>query len=131
MTNGGYKMINYIGKITLYVEDQQEAIQFWTEKMGFVCHEQPMGPHFKWVEVKPNEEAVTSFVLYNKELMKSQNPNASLGHPSIILSTQDIEATHNEMKEKGIKVTDIMSMPYGKMFTFHDQDDNSYLIRED
>lgn len=44
---------------------------------------------------------------------------------------QNIETTHTEMKEKGIKVTDIMVMPYGEMFTFYDQDGNSYLIRED
>lgn len=124
-------MINYIGKITIYVEDQEAAITFLTEKMRFVCHEQPMGPNFKWVEVRPTDSAVTSFILYPKQLMKSQNPNANLGHPSIIISTQNIETTHQEMKEKGITVTDLLVMPYGKMFTFHDQDGNSYLIRED
>ena len=124
-------MINYIGKITIYVEDQEAAITFWKEKMGFVCQEQLMGPNFKWVEVRPTESTVTSFVLYPKQLMKSQNPNANLGHPSIIMSTQNIEITHQEMEENGITVTDVSVMPYGKMFTFHDQDGNSYLIRED
>ena len=29
-------MINKIGKITIYVNDQGEAKEFWTEKMNFV-----------------------------------------------------------------------------------------------
>ena len=66
-------MINYIGKVTIYVSNQEEAKQFWTEKMGFVCHEQPMGPNFKWMEVHPNEGAVTSFIIYEKELMQKKN----------------------------------------------------------
>lgn len=45
-------MINKIGKITLYVNNQEEAKEFWTNKMGFVVKlEQPMGPDMKWLEV--------------------------------------------------------------------------------
>lgn len=124
-------MINYISKLTIYVQNQDEAIKFWTEKMGFNCDIKPMGPGLKWVETKPNQDSLTSFVLYEKALMQSQNPQISVEHPSIILSTKDIQTTYEEMKEKGIKVDDLMIMPYGKMFTFYDQDENRYMIRED
>lgn len=124
-------MIQYISKITIYVENQDKAMDFWKEKMGFKCSVQPMGPELKWVEVKPEAGSLTSFVLYEKSLMQSQNPNASVEHPSIILSTKDIEKTHHTMKEKGIQVDDLLVMPYGKMFSFFDQDNNRYLIRED
>lgn len=30
------------------------------------------------------------------------------------------------MKSKGVEVGDRMTMPYGKMFTFKDQDGNDY-----
>ena len=63
--------------------------------------------------------------------MKAQNPDANVAHPNIILSTDDIESTYNEMKSKGIQVEDLMIMPYGKMFKFKDQDNNEYLVRED
>ena len=108
-------MINYISKVTIYVQNQDEAMAFWTEKMGFDCDIKPMGPDFKWVEVKPQTDSLTSFVIYEKALMKSQNPQTNVEHPSIILSTQDIQATYEEMKEKGIKVDDLKIMPYGKM----------------
>lgn len=35
------------------------------------------------------------------------------------------------MKVNGVKIGDLMNMPYGKMFSFKDQDGNEYLIRED
>lgn len=125
-------MINKIGKITIYVENQEEAKRFWTEKMNFIVKlEQPMGPKVKWLEVGPSEDEFTTFIIYEKNIMKAQNPDANLGHPNVILSTDDIESTYNEMKSKDIQVEDLMIMPYGKMFKFKDQDNNEYLVRED
>lgn len=125
-------MINKIGKITLYVNNQEEAKSFWIEKLGFVVKfEQAMGHNMKWIEVGPSEEEFTTFVLYDKNLMIAQNPKANVTHPSILLSTKDIESAYSEMKEKNIKVGELMNMPYGKMFSFKDQDGNEYLLRED
>lgn len=125
-------MINKIGKITIYVNNRETAKEFWTKKMNFVVKlEQPMGPNMTWLEVGPSEKEFTSFVIYDKNLMISQNPEANVSHPNIILSTDDIESTYNEMKSKDIAVEDLMIMPYGKMFTFKDQDNNQYLVRED
>lgn len=125
-------MINRIGKITIYVDSQEEAKEFWTKKMNFVVKlEQPMGPNMKWLEVGPSNEEFTSFIIYEKNLMLAQNPNANVSHPNIILSTNDIESTYNEMKSNSVDVAELMIMPYGKMFEFKDQDNNRYLVRED
>ncbi|MBS5951896.1 MAG: VOC family protein [Clostridium sp.] len=125
-------MIRKIGKITLYVSDQESAKKFWTEKLNFVVKfEQEMGPNMKWIEVGPSEDEFTTFVLYNKEMMKKQNPNTNVEHPSIILSTDNIDETYEEIKNNGVKVGEIMKMPYGSMFNFFDEDGNQYLVRED
>lgn len=125
-------MINRIGKITIYVNNQEEAKEFWTKKMNFVIKlEQPMGPNMTWLEVGPSEDEFTSFVIYEKQLMLAQKPDANVSHPNIILSTNDIETTYNELKSKGVNVKNLMIMPYGKMFNFEDQDKNEYLVRED
>lgn len=125
-------MINSIAKITLYVENQDEAKSFWTEKMGFqVRMEQQMGPGIKWLEVGPDQEASAVFVLYEKKLMEAQNPEADTGHPSVILSASDLKVTHERLKKNGVRVEEIMKMPYGSMFTFYDMDGNRFLLRED
>lgn len=125
-------MVNQIGKVTLYVNNQAEAKSFWTEKMNFVVKlEQPMGPNMTWLEVGPSEEAFTSFIIYEKQLMLSQNPNANVGCPNVLLSTKDIAQTYEELKQNGVQVGELQIMPYGKMFSFQDQDGNTFLIRED
>ena len=125
-------MIQNIGKITLYVNNQEEAKKFWTEKLNFVVRlEQPMGPGMKWLEVGPANESFTTFVLYEKELMMKQNPDTNVGHPSVLLSTNDIQNTYQELVEKDVKVSEILTMPYGSMFHFFDMDDNMFLVRED
>ena len=125
-------MIDSIAKITLYVKNQNEARDFWTEKMGFIVRlEQQMGAGQKWLEVGPEYGGGTSFVLYDKEKMKAQNPDVNVGHPSVILCTGDLENAHREMKERGVRTGDIMKMPYGSMFQFYDMDGNVFLLREE
>ncbi|MGM9988561.1 MAG: VOC family protein [Bacillaceae bacterium] len=125
-------MINKIGKITIYVNNQAEAKEFWTKKMKFVVKfEQQMGPNMTWLEVGPSESEFTTFVLYDKEMMKKQNPAANVLHPSILLSTTDIDAAYAELQENGVEVGKMMRMPYGTMFSFKDQDGNDYILRED
>lgn len=125
-------MIDQIGKITLYVKDQAEAKKFWTEKAGFTVKlEQPMGPGMTWLEVGPSKESFTTFVLYSKETMAMQNPKTNLGHPSVLLSTSDIDKTYSDLKSKGVETGNLMNMPYGRMFNFKDQDGNDFIVRED
>lgn len=124
-------MIDRIGKVTVYVNNQEKAKKFWTEKINFkVKFEQPMGPNMKWLEVGPKEND-TTLILYDKSLMQHQNPSANTSHPSVILSTPHIDSTYNEIKSKGVEVGELKNMPYGKMFSFKDQDENEYLVRED
>lgn len=124
-------MINKIGKVTVYVNDQEEAKDFWLNKIGFVLKmEQPMGPDFSWIEVGPSEDEFTTLVLYSKEAMEQQNP-AAVAHPSIMFSTTDIESAYEKMKQAGVQVGDMLRMPFGTMFSFKDQDGHDYLLRED
>ncbi len=124
-------MINKIGKVTVYVKDQEQAKDFWLNKIGFVLKfEQPMGPNASWIEVGPSKDEFTTLVLYSKSAMEQQKPSA-VAHPSILFSTTDIESTFEKLKQNGVEVGEMMRMPFGTMFTFKDQDGNEYLIRED
>ena len=125
-------MIKKIGKITIYVNNQGEAVEFWTKKVNFVItFEQAMGPNMKWIEVGPSQDEFTTFVLYDKNAMRMQNPDMKVNHPNIILRTDDIDVTYEQLKENGVKVSELNRYPYGSMFSFEDQDGNTYLVRED
>ncbi|WP_042356787.1 VOC family protein [Bacillus rubiinfantis] len=124
-------MINKVGKITVYVQNQQEAKEFWLNKIGFVLKfEQPMGPNFSWIEVGPSEDEFTTLVLYSKAAMEKQRPE-KVAHPSILFSTTDIELAYEKMQQNGVKVEALQKLPFGTMFTFYDQDSNEYILRED
>ena len=124
-------MINKIGKITLYVQDQEQAKDFWLNKVGFVLKfEQPMGPNMSWIEVGPSEDEFTTLVLYSKSAMEQQQPS-KVAHPSILFSTTDVESAYEKMKQNEVEVGDMLRMPFGTMFSFKDQDGNEYLLRED
>jgi lactoylglutathione lyase len=124
-------MINKIGKVTVYVNDQEQAKEFWINKVGFAIKlEQPMGPDFSWIEVGPSEDEFTTLVLYSKTAMEQHDPS-KIAHPSILFSTTDIESAYEKMKQNGVKVDEMLRMPFGTMFSFKDQDGNDYLLRED
>lgn len=124
-------MINKIGKITVYVNDQEEAKDFWVNKMGFVLKvEQAMGPDAFWIEVGPSKDEFTTLVLYSKSAMEKHKPSA-VSHPSVIFSTNEIDISYEKMKQNGVQVEEMLRMPFGTMFSFKDQDGNDYLIRED
>lgn len=124
-------MINKIGKVTVYVEDQEQAKDFWLNKLGFVLKfEKQMGPNMSWIEVGPSNDEFTTLVLYFKSAMEQQKPT-KVAHPTILFSTTDIESAYENMKKNEVKVDELLKMPFGTMFTFYDQDGNEYILRED
>jgi lactoylglutathione lyase len=47
-------MIGPIKTVSVYVEDQDKALEFYTTKLGFKVRRQlPMGPNTSWLEVSP------------------------------------------------------------------------------
>ncbi len=123
-------MITNIVRITLFVNDQQEAKRFWVEKMGFHVVEEQKLEGVKWLEVAPPNSQI-SFLLYDKGLMKKQNPQAITTHPSLILSTLHLGNTRKLLKERDVDIEEIITMPYGTMCTFYDPEGNAYMLRED
>ena len=80
-------MIANISKITLYVNNQEQAERFWIDKMGFDLKlKVPMGKEHQWIEVAP-KSAQTTLVLYDKALMKKQGKENNIQQPSIICGT--------------------------------------------
>ncbi len=67
---GNEDMIVKAAQFTILVKDQQEAKQFYTERLGFVvCSDMEFGPGSRYVTVAPREENETLF-----ELVKADTP---------------------------------------------------------
>ncbi|GAB0167698.1 hypothetical protein LSPCS325_11350 [Lysinibacillus sp. CTST325] len=90
-------MINKVGQIMLYVNNQNEARDFWTEKVGFsVISEEDNGQGMKWIEIAPTKEAETRIILHNKVLIAKMQPEMNLGTPSLMFFSEDIDKLYND-----------------------------------
>ncbi len=124
-------LINTVGQIMLYVNNQDEAVNFWTEKVGFtVISEQDNGQGMRWIEIAPTKEAETSIVLHNKELIAKMQPELNLGTPSLMFFTKNFVQLHNDLTNKNVTVGEIVNMPTGRVFNFADSENNYFAVME-
>jgi predicted enzyme related to lactoylglutathione lyase len=118
-----------IGEISLIAvpsDDVDKQIEFY-ESLGFEKRtDVPFGGQYRWVEVYPPSGS-TGIAL------APPPPGSEAGskETGIILNTNDIDATHAELKAKGVDVdAEISRMgdPVPPMFWFRDTEGNSLLI---
>ena len=120
-------LINQIATVIVPVTDQDAALAFYTDKLGFEKRaDVPMGEQMRWIEVAPPGGSSTVAIVPPRE-----------GEPvgvetRIAFSTQDIESVHGELKSKGVDVDDVERMggPVPPMLSIRDQDGNKLLIVE-
>jgi catechol 2,3-dioxygenase-like lactoylglutathione lyase family enzyme len=117
--------ITEVGTVIVPVSDQDRAIEFYTETLGFeVRGDTPYGDGDRWVEVAPAGAATTIALVPPRE-------GQSVGVPTNIgLTTQDVDADHAALKERGADVDDVVRMgdPVPPMFFLRDQDGNQIFV---
>ncbi|MFJ5766996.1 VOC family protein [Lysinibacillus sp. NPDC093210] len=123
-------MIQQIGQVMLYVNDQDAAVAFWTEKIGFVVVADNTEAEMRWIEIAPTKDAQTSFVLHNKEMIAKMQPELNLATPSIMFYADNITEMYQDFQTKGIKVGDLVMMPMGRVFNFADHENNYFALVE-
>ncbi|PID05518.1 MULTISPECIES: VOC family protein [unclassified Sporosarcina] len=124
-------MINKIGQVMLYVNNQDEAVNFWIEKVGFiVISGEDNGQGMRWIEIAPTKEAETSIILHNKRMISEMQPDMNLGTPSLMFFSEDLDKLHSTLSTKNITVGEIVTMPSGKVFNFADSEQNYFAVME-
>ena len=120
--------IKQLGRVMVPVSDQDAAIAFYTEKLGFELRADiPFGDGDRWVEVGPPEGAANIALVTPRD---SFQPGANT---NIGLETDDARAAQAALREAGVDVDDeIMGdgNPVPPMFWFRDQDGNILLLVE-
>lgn len=115
----------------LYVNNQDEALKFWTEKVGFsLISEENDGQEFRWMEIAPTKEAETSIILHNKELIAKMEPELNLNTPSLMFFSEDLDQLYKDFSDKNITVGELVSLPGGRVFNFADDEGNYFAVME-
>ncbi|MBS1736212.1 MAG: VOC family protein [Bacteroidetes bacterium] len=113
-----------IAHIALVVRDYDEAIQFYTEKLGFVVIEDTkLTEEKRWVMIAPPGAKETCLLLAKaaNERQAASVGNQSGGRVFLFLFTDDFWRDYNNMLEKGINfVRPPKDEVYGKVAVFED-----------
>ena len=97
--------MNKIGHITLLVKNQDEALKFYTEKLGFQKRQDlPLG-NMRWVTVSPKGQTdieLTLVVADTEEKRRAVGKQAG-DHVFLTLQTDDCRKEYKALKAKGVK----------------------------
>ncbi len=116
-------MVTKLSHTSFYVLDQDKAYDFYVNKLGFKVHtDVKMDNGFRWLTLTPPDQPDLQVVLIpvnNNPMMKDDVRNAfktlleqgQMGGG--VLQTPDCRATYEEMKAKGINVTEPKEQFYG------------------
>ncbi len=128
-------MIQSIVHIALVVDDYDDAIEFYTEKLNFELIEDTYQPEQdkRWVVVSPPGSAGTTLLLA-KASKEEQRPfigNQAGGRVFLFLNTDDFWRDYNDMISKGIKfVREPKEADYGTVAVFEDLYGNKWDLLE-
>jgi catechol 2,3-dioxygenase-like lactoylglutathione lyase family enzyme len=120
--------ITQVGTVIVPVSDQDRAIDFYVETLGFEKRaDVPFGNGDRWVEVAP-AGAATSIALVPP---REGEPVGIDTH--VALTTSDVDADHANLLARGVDVdpeVSRMGAPVPPMFFFRDADANRLFIVE-
>lgn len=112
----------YISVVTLFVDDIDRAIDFYTKKLGWEkTMDAPMGEGMRWVTVAPSGTQ-TAFTLAKPS---ADMPGKVGGFSGVIMEVDDVYKTHEQLKKSGIEFAEPpRTEPWGGWASFKDSEGN-------
>lgn len=118
-------MIKRIKFCGMPVKDQDRALEFYTQKLGFlVVTDQPMGPGQRWIELRP-PKGDTGIALFTPEGHEDRVGTFS----SMSFECDDVERTYSELSGKGVEFKGPpQKQPWGTFAILKDSEGNQIVI---
>jgi catechol 2,3-dioxygenase-like lactoylglutathione lyase family enzyme len=117
-------MNQQIAHIALVVDDYDEAIQFYTQKLGFsLVEDTPQSETKRWVLVKPPGSGECCLLLAKAvgDEQRSRIGNQTGGRVFLFLKTDDFRRDHQKFQNNGVQfVREPKTEAYGTVAVFTD-----------
>jgi catechol 2,3-dioxygenase-like lactoylglutathione lyase family enzyme len=111
--------------ITVAVKDQEQALAWFTEKLGFVKRVDRPGPGIRFLTVSPQNQPDLQVIL------ASWFPEHIGKNPTAVLYTDDCRKTYDDLKGRGVEFRESPEpKPFGLQAVFKDLHGNSYALVE-
>jgi uncharacterized glyoxalase superfamily protein PhnB len=133
----------HIANTQLWVHDQNEALAFYTEKVGFEVRADVTVPEmgdFRWLSVGPagqSDVAIVLMAIPGQPVMDSDTAEqvrtlmAKGFAGTIFLTTDDCQAAYEELKGRGVDfVEEPEERPYGIDSSFRDPSGNNIRLTQ-
>jgi catechol 2,3-dioxygenase-like lactoylglutathione lyase family enzyme len=132
-----------IANAQLWVHDQDEALEFYTKKLGMEVRVDVTVPelgNFRWLTVAPPGQEEVSIVLMaipgppvmdpdTAEQVRTLMAKGFAG--AVFLTTDDIHASYDELRGRGVEFTEEPEeRPYGIDSGFRDPSGNSFRLTQ-
>jgi lactoylglutathione lyase len=126
-TVGG--MITGVGKVVLPVEDQEQALEFWTTRIGFeVTRNESYGGE-RWIEVSVAGGGPVLVLSPRPAGQPRAEVPDQLPHSPVFFTCEDIQSTHEELSGRGVEFpAPPAQMHFGWWALFADQDGTRYAL---
>ncbi len=118
-------MIKAVKFVSIPVNDQDRALEFYTKKLGFnILTDQPFNDEQRWIELGiPGAE--TRVVLFTADEHKDRIGTFS----NIVFTSDNVEKTCQQMVERGVEFTQPPKKePWGTSAIFKDTDGNVFVL---
>ena len=138
-------MLKQVSHVNVWVHDQDEALEFYTRKLGFEVREdvtlEQFG-NFRWLTVGPVSQPDLQFILSlpgppaidpedAEQLMALVARGAVSGGGNVIFDTDDVRGTYEDLTARGVEFTqEPMERSYGIDAAFRDPSGNAFRIMQ-
>ena len=132
-----------IASAQVWVHDQDEALDFYTSKLGMSVQSDVTVPemgNFRWLAVSPAGQPDVSIVLMaipgapvfepeTAEQVRALMAKGAAG--GIFLTTDDCQASYEELRDRGVEFVDVPEeRPYGVDASFRDPSGNHFRLTQ-
>jgi catechol 2,3-dioxygenase-like lactoylglutathione lyase family enzyme len=135
-------MLNQLANVQVWVNDQDEALAFYTDKLGFEVREDVTVPelgNFRWLSVGvPGQDvaivlmAVPGAPVFDDETRQQILDLLAKGASGgLFFTTEDCRASYDELAARGVEFTqEPTEQPYGIDAGFRDPSGNQFRMVE-
>jgi predicted enzyme related to lactoylglutathione lyase len=125
LAKGGSAMITQVKFVGIPTTDQDRALKFYTEKLGFeVSTDQVFDAAQRWIELRIGNSA-TRVVLFTPQ--GHENRIGSFFNGSF--ACDDVSATYRQLKARGVEFDKPPEkQPWGEFAIFKDPDGNQFVL---
>jgi catechol 2,3-dioxygenase-like lactoylglutathione lyase family enzyme len=136
-------MLKQLTHVQVWVHDQDEALAFYTEKLGMELREDVTVPemgNFRWLSVGvPGQDDVAITLMeipgppvFDEETRQQIQTLLSKGASGgLFFSTDDAQTTYEELKSRGVDFTqEPTEQPYGIDAGFRDASGNHFRVAQ-